>query len=105
MTELQTQPLQLVINAIKNVAIQVEDLARVEIGPQLKLLGDDSPFDSLAILLLLVELEQSLDKELLAGRSLLEWFSTLDFVGGTDMNLQQFTHTLFDDYLSTNNKA
>lgn len=106
MTELlQTQAVQQVINAINNVAMQVEGLAGVEIDTQLTLLGEGSPFDSFAMLLLLVELEQTLDAQLLAGRSLVEWFSTLDFVGGADINLQQFTELLFNDYLGTSSEV
>ncbi len=90
---------QQVINAINNIAMQVEGLNGVEIGPDLRVLGEDSPFDSFAMLLLLVELEQNLDPDLLAGRSLVEWFSTLDFVNSTEMSLQQFVDLLFNDYL------
>lgn len=99
MTELQTAALQQVIDCINNIAMQVEGLAGVEVTPQLQLLGEGSVFDSFAMLLLLVELEQQLNSDLLAGRSLVEWFSTLDFVGGADMNLQQFTVLLFNDCL------
>lgn len=88
-----------VVSAVKNIALQVNGLSGVEIDSQLKLLGEGSLFDSFAMLLLLVELEQSLDAELLAGRSLVEWFATLDFIGASEINLQQFTDLLFNNYL------
>lgn len=106
MTEfLQTEAVQQVINAINNISMQVEGLAGMEIDSQLTLLGPGSPFDSFAMLLLLVELEQNIDAELLAGRSLVEWFSTLDFVNSAEMNLQQFTDLLFSGYLGVSGEA
>lgn len=94
-----TDSVQQVINAINNIAVQVEGLNDVEIGPDLLVLGEGSPFDSFATLLLLVELEQNIDTELLAGRSLVEWFSALDFAGSRQLSLHQFADLLFNDFL------
>lgn len=95
MTKLEQQ----IVNAINNISMQVEGLSALEINPSLLILGDQSSFDSLAILLLLVELEGSVDPNILAGRSLVEWFSSLDFSNSPEMNVQQFADLLFNEYL------
>ena len=90
---------QQVVNAINNISMQVEGLSTTDIGSDLLILGEGSPFDSFAMLLLLVELEQSLDSELLAGRSLVEWISSFDFSNTRQMTLKQFSEYLFNDFL------
>lgn len=89
----------LVIQSVNNIAVQVEGLADVTVEPEMMILGEGSFFDSFAMLLLLVELEQGISSDLLKGRSLVEWFSTLDFTDNRDMTLTQFTKLLFNNYL------
>jgi hypothetical protein len=80
--------------------MQIEGLNDLEIDPSLMVFGDQSPFDSFAMLLLLVELEGRVEPHLLAGRSLVEWFSSLDLSNSPEMNVQQFADLLFNDYLN-----
>lgn len=94
-----TEFVSLVIESINNISVQVEGLADVAVEPDMMILGEGSFFDSFAILLLLVELEQGINSDLLKGRSLVEWFSTLDFIDNRDMTLTQFTELLFNNYL------
>ncbi|MGP9468260.1 hypothetical protein ACT3RU_14780 [Halomonas sp. TP35] len=102
MTKLQNRALQQVTEATSNIAMQVEGLESNMITPQLKLLGSESVFDSFAILLLLVELEQSLGTDVLGGHSLVEWFSALDLESVSDMDLRKFSDLLIESYPDIN---
>ncbi len=88
--------LQYALNAVNNISIQVEGLESNEVTPDLLILGNGSPFDSFALLLLLVELEQSVEANVLCNRSLVEWFSSFDFVENRSMTLKQFSEYLRD---------
>ena len=91
--------LKVVIQSVKSISLQIDGINEDEINSNLILLGNDSYFDSFSMLLLLVELEQNLDSEILAGHSLIEWLSTLDFTNSQQMTLKQFADCLFKDYL------
>ncbi len=88
-----------VIECIKNISVQIEGLSPDSVDVDFQIYGKNSLLDSFSILLLLVELEQTIDPELLRSRSLIEWFSSLDLTSGLELNLRKFTTLLFFDYL------
>jgi|TARA_A100001518_G_C1226862_1_gene77647 hypothetical protein len=105
MTKLRNQAVQQVMKAISNISMQVEGLENDMIKPQLKLLGSESVFDSFAILLLLIELDQNLGSDVLDGHSLVEWFSALDLESVSDMDLKEFAGLLVESYPSINGEV
>jgi hypothetical protein len=96
---MMTDYVGLVIDSIKNISVQVDGLTDHDINRQMMVLGEGSLFDSFSILLLLVDLEETISEEVLQGHSLVEWFSTLEFNDDGKMTLEQFTTQLFTDYL------
>jgi len=86
------------IEATKSIASQVTGLDAEGINPEMQLFGEGSVFDSFAILLLLVELEQIADEDLLNGRSVVEWFQNFDFDGVGNMTLRKFASLLVDQF-------
>lgn len=106
MTEdLHAKYTQKVIDAVKNISMQVDGLQEVQINSELMLLGEQSPFDSFSILLLLVELEPALEKNSIENCSLVDWFSNLDFSDNSEVNLHQFASLLLNDYFRAENKS
>ena len=90
---------EILLNCIKEISCQVNGLSEDMVSEDILILGDTSLFDSFSILLFLVEIENVLSKDILAGRSLIEWFSTLDFTPTRQMTLKQFSEYLFNDFL------
>lgn len=91
--------IDILLNCIKEISCQVNGLSEDMVSEDILILGDASLFDSFSILLFLVEIENVLSKDILAGRSLIEWFSTLDFTTTRQMTLKQFSECLFNDFL------
>ena len=79
--------------------MQVENLTEDSINQDMMIVGPGSFFDSLSILLLLIDLEENISNEILQDRSLVDWFGKLEFMDDTKINLEQFTTQLFFDYL------
>ena len=90
---------EILLNCIKEISCQVNGLSEDMVSEDILILGDTSLFDSFSILLFLVEIENVLSKDILAGRSLIEWFSTFDFTPTRQMTLKQFSECLFNDFL------
>lgn len=89
-----TDTIQTVIDAIAKIAIQTEGLAQEEISASTQITGSGSRFDSFSILLLSVELEQSLPADALAGRSIFEWFTALPYSDGDTIDVARFAKFL-----------
>lgn len=89
----------LVAKSIKNISLQIEGLTHDKINQDMIIVGEGSSFDSLGILILLVDLEENISHKILQGRSLVDWFSQMEFTDDVKINLEQFTSRLFVDYL------
>lgn len=90
-----------VLDAVRRISDQVEGLEPDDICPEMAIFGDGSFFDSFAILLLLIELEQSIAAENLVAPSLVEWFSALDAGENAEMNLKEFSQMIIPGGQST----
>ena len=96
---MHNKDLEFVISCISEVSWQIEGLDANSATSDLLIWGTGSVFDSFSTLVLLVEMEQRIDPDLLAGRSLVEWHSSLYLEADTQLNIEKFTTLLFDDFL------
>jgi len=90
---------KIILHCIEGISLQLDNVDIKQIDKDTIIVGEGGILDSLGVLLLLVELEQHLDKEQLTNRSLVHWFASLDYAENSDISLQQFSELLYDNIL------
>ena len=80
----------LVLEAINEVAIQIEGLQQAQISVSLPIIGQGSVFDSFALLILFVELETKLN----LNSSLVEWFTNLNFEEDKNLTVEELSELI-----------